>query len=117
MKEIVYTKEPKKGEGIVTENDAQYFVSLDTRLTDSLKEEGFVNDFTRAIQNARKNKRLKMSDKIDLTYATTDQSAQQTIEKYTKEIQKAVNAKSMKQENDVTGEQVKIERVVITIGF
>ncbi|MBQ8870217.1 MAG: isoleucine--tRNA ligase [Alphaproteobacteria bacterium] len=47
-------------------------ISLDTNLTDELKREGMARDFVRMVQTLRKNKDFDISDRIELSWNTTD---------------------------------------------
>ena len=63
-------------------------VRLDTNITPELKEEGFVRDLIRAIQNARKEAGLSPHDTAQLTIDTTKET-QEFIEKHKAEIENA----------------------------
>ncbi|MDP3965339.1 MAG: isoleucine--tRNA ligase, partial [bacterium] len=69
-------------------------VSLDIALTSELKEEGFVRDFVREVQEARKNAGLNPHDMARLTILGTP-STLKVIKKYANVIQSATKTKEI----------------------
>lgn len=63
---IVETVQP---EGLSTQTDREYTVSLDTTLTDELIEEGFVREIVSKIQTQRKESGFEVTDRIILLYS------------------------------------------------
>ena len=55
-------------EGLSTQSDRDYTVSLDTTLTDELIEEGFVREIISKVQTQRKETGLDVTDRIRLMY-------------------------------------------------
>jgi isoleucyl-tRNA synthetase len=55
------------------------FVLLDTRVTRELAAEGLARDVVRAVQQARKDAGLDVSDRIALTLGSDDESARAAI--------------------------------------
>jgi isoleucyl-tRNA synthetase len=66
LKEVEYSKEPVKDEGVITVGDNDLYVSLDTNLTEELKEEGVINDFLRKYRDFRKREGFKIEDVINI---------------------------------------------------
>ena len=66
--------------------DNSAVIILDTNITNELKTEGIIRDFIRSIQEERKTKNFDVSDRITLTYHTTNNDIKEGIEKYQKEI-------------------------------
>ena len=52
--------------------DNKALVSLDTKVTPELKREGMARDFVRLVQTLRKDKDFNISDRIELSYSTSD---------------------------------------------
>ena len=52
--------------------DNKAVVTLDTVVTDELKREGMARDFVRLVQTLRKDKDFNISDRIELSYETSD---------------------------------------------
>ncbi len=60
--------------------DNKAVVTLDTTVTDALKREGMARDFVRLVQTLRKDKDFNISDRIELSYKTTDAELAQALE-------------------------------------
>jgi isoleucyl-tRNA synthetase len=58
--------ESAAAEGFACAEDAGYLVGLDTALDDALKREGLARELVRAVQDARKQAGLEVSDRIEL---------------------------------------------------
>ena len=52
--------------------DNKALVSLDTEVTPELKREGMARDFVRLVQTLRKDKDFNISDRIELSYSTSN---------------------------------------------
>lgn len=104
MKEVLFDKSlPEDG------------AVLDTEITSQLKEEGIVREFTRAIQDLRKEKGLTPKDRIVLSLDTNN-TAQEVLEKYLDEIKGVVQANEVRFEGN-DGESIKIEGLEIKVVF
>jgi isoleucyl-tRNA synthetase len=93
LKEVEYSKEPVKEEGIITVGDNDLFVSLDTNLTKELKEEGIINDFLRKYRDFRKKEGLRIEDVVDIEISV-EGKGKEVIERFLKE-----NKEEMQVEN------------------
>ncbi|MBE2254695.1 MAG: isoleucine--tRNA ligase [Ignavibacteria bacterium] len=62
----------EKIEGWIVETEGNITVALDTKIDESLKEEGYVREFINKIQNFRKNNSFEVNDKIALNLKTSD---------------------------------------------
>lgn len=85
-------------------------IALDTHLTDDLKEEGFVRELNRAIQNARKEAKLSPHDFVNLTLDTQDRSI---IERNMEQIKNATKSRQVRfgplgEKQDIGGHQIAI---------
>ena len=58
--------ERKEKEDLKVINDGTLTVALDTKITDSLKKEGYVRDLVRGIQDLRKKSGFEITDRINL---------------------------------------------------
>ena len=68
-------------EGVAGRSFAQNkaVICLDTNITDELKREGFARDFVRMVQTLRKDKDFNISDRIVLSWNTTDSELAQAL--------------------------------------
>ena len=71
-----------------------YVVRLDLEITSDLRNEGIVRDIIRAVQNVRREKRLDVSDHIDLKIVKNDELSL-VIKPYEEFIRNQVLAKSI----------------------
>ncbi|MEE6207187.1 MAG: isoleucine--tRNA ligase [Alphaproteobacteria bacterium] len=65
---------------------------LDTNVTDELKREGMARDFVRMIQTLRKDKDFNISDRIELSYQTSDSELAKALSENEKYIAEQVLA-------------------------
>ena len=63
-------------EGLSTQADRDYTVSLDTTLTDELIEDGFVREVISKVQTQRKETGFEVTDRISLCYSGNDRIAE-----------------------------------------
>jgi isoleucyl-tRNA synthetase len=84
LKEVEYSKEPVKDEGVITVGDNDLYVSLDTNLSEELKEEGIINDFLRKYRDFRKREGFKIEDVINLEISIEGEG-KEVIEGFVKE--------------------------------
>jgi isoleucyl-tRNA synthetase len=66
--------------------DGEPTVELDVKLTNSLIQEGLAREVVRLVQNARKEARLDVDDRITLTLATDSKELQKAILEYSSYI-------------------------------
>lgn len=88
---------------------------LDTEITAQLKEEGIVREFTRAIQDLRKENGLTPKDRIVLSLDTNN-TAREVLEKYLDEIKSIVQANEIRFESN-DGQSVNIDGLDIKVKF
>jgi len=84
LKEVEYSKEPVKGEGVITVGDNDFYVCLDTELNEQLREEGIINDFLRKYRDFRKREGFKIEDIIDIEISINGEG-KEVIEGFVKE--------------------------------
>ena len=96
MKEVV-------SDGAITEP-----VELDLNITAELKEEGNVREFTRAVQELRKQEKLNPSDLVNLKIKT-EEKGKILIQKFETEIKKTTLLKNISFEDIDGGIVVKVE--------
>ncbi|MFA5838966.1 MAG: class I tRNA ligase family protein [Candidatus Paceibacterota bacterium] len=103
-------------------------VELDTNITEELKQEGNYRELVRAIQDIRKKNRLNPND-IVILQISTSMNGQKLINKFKKELMKAVSAKEIqiKENNGVparntsgiadAGGEIKIDNIEFVISL
>jgi isoleucyl-tRNA synthetase len=115
---IEYTeliKEELNIKEVVEDKNIETDVSLDTVITEELRQEGDYRELARAIQDVRKKEGLTPSDPIVLFLETSDEG-KKLVEKFEAEIKKTVLASQIKLENS-SGEEVKINDLVFKISI
>jgi isoleucyl-tRNA synthetase len=83
--------------------EAGAFVALDTTLTPELLQEGLARDFVRQVQQARKDKGLEVSDRIQLRYRAEGETAQ-AIETWADYIRRETLATELTADETLTDE-------------
>jgi len=94
---------------VVFDNTLTESVVLDTVLNDELKEEGKFRELLRAVQELRKTEKLNPGDQAKLL-VQTDDFGQKLIQKFSEEIKKIANLKSVSF-GPVDGEPIVIENL------
>ena len=69
-------------EGYAAEESQGYMAALDTTVTPELVQEGMARDLVRALQNARKEAGLEVSDRIDVRWSGGDDTARAVVERF-----------------------------------
>jgi isoleucyl-tRNA synthetase len=95
LKEVAFSEKPIEAEGIVTVGENELYVSLDTNITDELKNEGIVNDFLRKYRDMRKKKGLRMDDMVKVKFFFQGGEASEVLSEYVVENSKALQAKEV----------------------
>ncbi|MCA9041367.1 MAG: class I tRNA ligase family protein, partial [Planctomycetaceae bacterium] len=90
---------------VSTEQAADWFcndeqgvqIALSTALTEELKQEGAARDFVRQIQQLRKEADLEIEDRINISYASSDDTVVNAVTSWTNYIQSETLADSLNQ--------------------
>lgn len=77
------------------DTNIKVLIGLETKLTDELKDEGFVRELSRALQSQRKKMGLQQGQTISIKLKPSDQVLRQTIERNVESIKKTVSATSI----------------------
>ena len=101
-------------EGSVLEKDELFVISLDTSITEKLKDEGYAREFVNRTQSTRKLAGFNVTDRITIFFQATDRlkKAIQNLEEYIKQetlaltILDADRPGTFRKEWDIDGEQV-----------
>lgn len=101
---------------VVTGNRSD--VRLDTVLTDGLKAEGVMRDLVRQIQEARKKAGLEVSDRIQLSIKSSDQTVQDALDGFGGTIMQETLAVGLNEAHKASFETpVELNGAQITIGL
>ena len=90
--------------------EADTFVALDTTLTPDLLQEGIARDFVRQVQQARKDKGLEVSDRIQLRYRA-EGDIPQAVEVWADYIQRETLATELTADETLTDETASCVKV------
>lgn len=116
VKEVVFSKDEVQGENIVSSKTGEEFVSIDTLITQQLKEEGLLNEILRGLQVARKESGCKVGEYISLQYQSDKEEIPSIIEKFKEEIKKAIYIKELEDVKNIDeGFEVKIGEEKLTV--
>jgi isoleucyl-tRNA synthetase len=116
VKEIEESDKPAEGDHLITEGQYEEFITLDTELTKELRNEGYINDFIRQYQNARKRgKDINYGDPVKLTVGIEISSIQEVLENYLKEHSEDLSISELEFENDIEGKTFKLGDTEISI--
>lgn len=83
-------------------------ISMDTKLTDELIQEGLAREIIRAVQNARKHAGLNVDDRIELSLQTESEEVKKSIKSYKQLIQAETLAIELSDIRDGFNETVSI---------
>ncbi len=116
VKEVVFSKDEVQGENIVSSKTGEVFVSINTLITQQLKEEGLLNEILRGLQVARKESGCKVGEYISLQYQSDKEEIPSIIEKFKEEIKKAIYIKELEDVKNIDeGFEVKIGEEKLTV--
>jgi isoleucyl-tRNA synthetase len=105
-------KRVEKMEGGVSLNNIT--VSLDVEITEELRQEGYLRELLRRIQDLRKKEGLMPGDGVVLAVTAND-AGKKEIEMFEGEIKQVTNTKDIVMEASVEGEEIVIGPLVYTI--
>ncbi|MFH1947094.1 MAG: isoleucine--tRNA ligase [Candidatus Magasanikbacteria bacterium] len=84
-----------KGDKIITKEDGDLKVGLNTEITPELKKEGLVREIVRAINQMRKEQKLTIEDVVTIEYHVEDELLKSVFAEYADEIKKQVLAREL----------------------
>ena len=121
VKEVVFSEAEPKGVEFIIKQGQGFKVALDTTITDELKEEGLLREFTRHINSLRKKARLTVSDQIKVYYASEDKYFDQVFDHFTDNLKKETIAQSIEKggaDKDLAAsEDLKVEQKKVKVGI
>ena len=114
LKEVKFGKHSENEPGWISKTDGKLSVSLNTNLTEELKEEGLVKEFTRSIQALRKTSGFKVGESIVIVVEASDE-IQNMIERNLDEVKNSVVAKEVRFENLPDEKPIKVNEFEVKI--
>jgi isoleucyl-tRNA synthetase len=87
--------------GWLVASEDGFVVALDITITDELKQEGLARDLINRIQNLRKDKKLEVQDKINVTFDSSDKMMRKSIEQFGEYIQRETQTLSLNHVKDL----------------
>ena len=106
VKEVIYSEKKVEGEGIVSQEAKYVFVSLDTQITDELKEEGLLNEILRGLQVARKDSGCQIGEMISIRYRSECKEILDLVKKNKEKLKKMIFIESLKESEEIKGKVV-----------
>ncbi len=91
-------------------------ISLDTKITDKLKREGYMREVVRYVQQLRKESDLSVDDRINLVLSSSDNELNKAIDEYMDVIKSETLAKDIELSGD-TSKEVDVEGISLSIGL
>jgi isoleucyl-tRNA synthetase len=115
VKDVEYSEKEVEGDGLVSQSDGKIFVTLDTKITKELKEEGLLNEIIRGLQVARKENGCQVGERIAVDYSTSSDDLDRLIGSYKQKLQDAVLANSFTKTSLENGVQIKVADAVLVV--
>ncbi len=116
VKEVIYSEKKVEAEGIESQEAKYVFVSLDTDITEELREEGLLNEIVRGLQVARKESGCQMGEMISINYRSDSEEVVKLIEKNTEKLSKMVFAKAFNMKEELKDSvSIKVEGDILEV--
>ena len=93
VKEVIYSEKPVTKETYVSQESGNIFVTLNTLVTEDLREEGLLNEINRALQVARKENGCEVGEVVSVEYST-QKDLEELIETHKERLMKLGSFKS-----------------------
>jgi len=106
--------EKKGADGFVLAEGSTFMTLLDIRLTEELKEEGFVREFVRAVQTYRKELNLPVEQRVQL-FVHMDEALQSILTKFDKLVHQHLILDSIQFEKKAEMKSFKVEGYEIAL--
>ncbi len=101
--------------GTIVESGPQFACALDTTITRDLKLEGLAREIVSKVQNMRREAGLQVSDRIHLTWQTTDNEVVASLDQYRDHITSEVLATELARSSDLEAPDVEIDGYTIRL--
>lgn len=111
--DIVVTRHPRSDTVVASEGSLS--VGFDTTVTDDLRIEGFAREIVNRVQNLRKSSDLKVTDRIDIAWASNDAEIESAFEQHADLITNEVLAHSIARRENVYGESFDLGTTTVAL--
>lgn len=101
--------------GTIVESGPEFACALDTTITRDLKLEGLAREIVSKVQNMRREAGLQVSDRIQLTWQTTDNNVVVALDQYGDHITSEVLATELARSSDLEAPDVEIDGYTIRL--
>jgi isoleucyl-tRNA synthetase len=101
--------------GTIVESGPEYACALDTTITRDLKLEGLAREIVSKVQNMRREAGLQVSDRIHLTWQTTDDDVVAALDQYGDHITSEVLATELARSSDLEAPDVAIDGFTVRL--
>jgi isoleucyl-tRNA synthetase len=102
-------------DGTIVESGPEFACALDTTITRDLKLEGLAREIVSKVQNMRREAGLQVSDRIHLTWQTTDNDVVVALDQYGDHITSEVLATELARSSDLEARDVEIDGYTIRL--
>jgi isoleucyl-tRNA synthetase len=103
-------------EVVCVEGSEDLSVELDTEINEELKQEGYLRELVRIINNLRKKAGLTIGDKIEIKYMTSDETLKIVFEKFSEDLKKQTLADELFVSEDEL-EKIKVNDIELSLGI
>jgi isoleucyl-tRNA synthetase len=101
--------------GTIVESGPEFACALDTTITRDLKLEGLAREIVSKVQNMRRETGLQVSDRILLTWQTTDDDVVAALDQYGDHITSEVLATELTRNSDIEAPDLEIDGYTIRL--
>ncbi|MEE9177554.1 MAG: isoleucine--tRNA ligase [Acidimicrobiia bacterium] len=101
--------------GTIVESGPEFACALDTTITRDLKLEGLAREIVSKVQNMRREAGLQVTDRIHLTWQTTDNDVVAALDQYGDHITSEVLATELARSSDLEAPDVEIDGYTIRL--
>ena len=96
--DVIITESPREGWAVAS--DADHSVAIDLAIDDELRRAGLAREIIRIIQEARKNSGFEITDRITVSWSSTDSDVRTTFVDHGADIAAEVLATQLAEESD-----------------
>jgi isoleucyl-tRNA synthetase len=116
VKDIEYSEKAVEGENLITEGQYDEYVTLNIGLNKELLEEGYINDFLRQYQNARKKgDDIDYGDLVNLTVGIEDEEMKNILDEYLKEYHKDLDIEEYSFKSEINEKSFTLREVEVSV--